>query len=471
MNQFNKKYSLIQTYALIVLDVCSIILSYLAAFLIRYRSFEDFSQKDVNWLVLLILICVLYSFLLDWNHFIFKRGYFEEMTAVLKYMVCLLIAIGFCVFLLRKGEVFSRLLFGIFGVLCAVLTYIFHSLFKKYMYHYYRKSNSSDKVLLVTESNYVEGMLADIKEEAAWSYEITAIALLDCEKTGQTCHGIPVLAGSTDLMEQIRQDTIDAALIYLPDAQHERIEGLVSDFETMGVDCHYCVSGVNRKVSVQSVGMFAGHLVVTYTNNTIDYRRRFIKRFLDIIGSIIGIIITAVLTPFIALAIKINSRGPVFFSQTRIGKNGRRFPMYKFRSMYIDAEERKKELMKQNEMQGLMFKMKDDPRITSVGRFLRKTSLDELPQFLNVLKGDMSLVGTRPPTCDEFEQYSLKYRRRLSITPGLTGMWQVSGRSDITDFDEVVKLDLQYIDNWSLSLDLKILLLTFGAVLFKRGSK
>ena len=212
-------------------------------------------------------------------------------------------------------------------------------------------------------------------------------------------------------------------------------------------------------------------MVIAYETKVIDYRRQFIKRFIDILGALIGIVITLVLTPFIAIAIKADSEGPVLFSQVRIGKNGRRFKMYKFRSMYIDAEERKKELMAQNEVQGLMFKMEHDPRITKVGSFLRRTSLDELPQFFNVLKGDMSLVGTRPPTVDEFEQYSIQYRRRLSITPGLTGMWQVSGRSDIKNFDEVVKLDLQYIDNWSLSLDFKIILQTIGVVLFHKGSK
>lgn len=150
-----------------------------------------------------------------------------------------------------------------------------------------------------------------------------------------------------------------------------------------------------------------------------------------------------------APAIKLESPGPVFFGQTRIGKNGRRFTFYKFRSMYQDAEQRKKELMAQNEVKGLMFKMENDPRITRVGRFIRKTSIDELPQFWNVLKGDMSLVGTRPPTVDEFEQYEAKHKCRLSMTPGLTGMWQISGRSDIKDFDEVVRLDMEYIDNWN----------------------
>ena len=168
-------------------------------------------------------------------------------------------------------------------------------------------------------------------------------------------------------------------------------------------------------------------------------------------------LLTCIITPFVALAIKIDSPGPVFFSQTRIGKNGRRFKIWKFRSMYIDAEERKKELQAQNEIKGLMFKMEHDPRITRVGDFIRKTSIDETPQFFNIFLGDMSLVGTRPPTEDEFEKYNGYYRRRMSITPGLTGMWQVSGRSDIQDFEEIVKLDLEYIDNWSLTLDLKIL--------------
>jgi exopolysaccharide biosynthesis polyprenyl glycosylphosphotransferase len=202
-----------------------------------------------------------------------------------------------------------------------------------------------------------------------------------------------------------------------------------------------------------------------------DFRRLMIKRVFDVIGSLIGIIFTIVLYPFIALAIKIESRGPVIFKQERIGKNGRHFMIYKYRSMYQDAEERLAELKSKNEVEGLMFKMEDDPRITKVGKFLRKTSLDELPQFFNVLKGDMSLVGTRPPTVNEFEHYNAHYKRRLSITPGLTGMWQVNGRSDIKDFDEVVRLDLEYIDNWSLRLDFKLILQTIGVVIFRKGSK
>ncbi|MCI5494360.1 MAG: sugar transferase, partial [Lachnospiraceae bacterium] len=172
-----------------------------------------------------------------------------------------------------------------------------------------------------------------------------------------------------------------------------------------------------------------------------------------------------------APVIKHQSPGPIFFSQIRVGKNGRKFKIYKFRSMYTDAEERKQELMKDNEMDGLMFKMDNDPRVFPAGKIMRKLSIDELPQFWNILKGEMSLVGTRPPTVDEFVQYEAHHRARLGIKPGLTGMWQVSGRSDITDFEEVVKLDTQYISNWSLGLDVKILFKTIEVVLMGSGAK
>ena len=195
------------------------------------------------------------------------------------------------------------------------------------------------------------------------------------------------------------------------------------------------------------------------------------KRLLDIIGAIVGLIITAVVTIVIGPLIKLESPGPLFFSQKRVGRNGRIFKIYKFRSMYADAEKRKKELMEQNEMNGLMFKMTDDPRITKIGKFIRKTSLDELPQFWNVLKGDMSLVGTRPPTVDEFQQYEWYHKRRLSMTPGLTGVWQVSGRSDITDFEEIVSMDVEYIKNWSFKRDIKIILKTIRVVLHSDGAR
>lgn len=193
------------------------------------------------------------------------------------------------------------------------------------------------------------------------------------------------------------------------------------------------------------------------------------KRIFDLIGGLFGLAIVIMLYPWLAIAIKLTSRGPIFFKQVRVGKNGKRFVIYKFRSMMVDAEKRKKALMKKNELDGAVFKMKNDPRVTSIGKFMRKFSLDEFPQVFNVLKGEMSLVGTRPPTPDEVASYQKWHHRRISIRPGLTGLWQVSGRNRITTFDDIVKLDLTYIDNWSIWLDLKIILKTF-MVLFERDS-
>ncbi len=193
---------------------------------------------------------------------------------------------------------------------------------------------------------------------------------------------------------------------------------------------------------------------------TLDPDQILIKRLVDIVGSLVGLMLNAVLLPLVALAIKMDSPGPIFFSQQRVGENGRLFSLYKYRTMCIDAEEKKKELADQNELDGAVFKITDDPRVTRVGRILRKLSLDELPQFWNVFKGEMSLVGTRPPTPGEVAEYRLRHYRRLSVKPGLTGMWQVSGRNLITDFDQIVALDTKYIDQWSLWLDFKIILKT-----------
>ncbi len=193
------------------------------------------------------------------------------------------------------------------------------------------------------------------------------------------------------------------------------------------------------------------------------------KRIFDIAGAIFGLLLLIVLYPLLSIAIKLTSRGPVFFNQVRVGKNGKRFVIYKFRSMAADAEERKNELMKHNDLDGAVFKMKNDPRVTAIGKIMRKFSIDELPQFINVLKGEMSLVGTRPPTPDEVSNYQKWHYRRISIRPGLTGLWQVSGRNRIRTFDDIVKLDLAYIDNWSIWLDIKIILKTI-MVLFERDS-
>ena len=223
--------------------------------------------------------------------------------------------------------------------------------------------------------------------------------------------------------------------------------------------------------------------VLTVSMNSINEYDWIAKRILDIIGGLVGCLITLILTIFLGPAIFIASPGPIFFKQKRVGRNGKVFNMYKFRSMYMDAEERKKELMAQNRVKdGMMFKLEYDPRIIGckkkadgttkkgIGNFIRDYSLDEFPQFFNVLKGDMSLVGTRPPTLDEWNKYELRHRARLAFKPGITGLWQVSGRSNITDFEEIARLDKEYIKNWRFSHDIQILLKTVQVVFKKEGS-
>ena len=222
---------------------------------------------------------------------------------------------------------------------------------------------------------------------------------------------------------------------------------------------------------------------MTMSINYASDMQLLMKRIMDIVGGLVGCLATAVLFLFLAPAIYIQSPGPIFFTQIRVGKNGKKFKMYKFRSMNVNAEQEKKELESQNRVKdGMMFKLEYDPRIIGckkrpdgtvkkgLGNIIRDCSLDEFPQFFNVLKGDMSLVGTRPPTVDEWEKYELHHRSRLAAKPGITGMWQISGRSDITDFEEVVKLDLKYIREWDLGLDIKILFKTIAVVFKKRGS-
>ena len=473
MNNYNKKYQIIESYGLFLLDIICITVSYALDYLIRFHGTESpLGNREIAQIyVPFLLICMLNNFFTnEYKHF-FQRGYYYELLRVVRYNIILFLATSAYIYAFRLELEFSRLLLGYFVVINTIITYVVRIAFKSYMRRYYSKSRSSDKVMVVTSEAEAEHVMQQIEKDAAWSYEVGAMAMMDVDHIGEKIHGVPVVATEENVIDVARQSAVDVVLLYCPHMNNQELELLVQSFLAMGVVCHNCVERFGFEIPCNSVGKFAGMPVMTYVMTEMDYRRMMIKRLMDIVGGSIGALITLLFTPFVALAIKLESKGPVFFSQVRIGKNGRRFKMYKFRSMYIDAEERKKELMAQNEVKGLMFKMDNDPRITKVGQFIRKTSIDELPQFFNVLKGDMSLVGTRPPTVDEFEQYNIYYRRRLSITPGLTGMWQVSGRSDIKDFDDVVKLDLKYIDEWSLRQDVKILIQTVGVVLFGKGSK
>lgn len=473
MEQVSQKNHVARVYVLLAVDLLSIIASYVAAVALRFGIKDLENRGEMHYMICLcfMLFCAVFGLFMDWNRDFSKRGYLVEMSMVIRNNAIMFGAVGCFLFLIKQAEVFSRLLFGYFAIFNVLLTYILHVIIKKLMRKYLRSENGCVRVMLVLEKERLLETVKEIKESLQINYDISAIAVLDMTELEKECEGIPIVANRDNLMEEAKQLPLDEVFIKVEKESTAALRYMIRSFESMGILCHYSIDIIEWHSKESSIGKFGGHTVVTYSLYSVDYRRILIKRLIDIVGGIVGLLITAVATPFVAIAIKLDSKGPVFFSQIRIGKNGRRFKIYKFRSMYLDAEERKKELMDKNEIKGLMFKMEDDPRITKVGKFIRKTSIDELPQFYNILKGEMSLVGTRPPTEDEFKQYSLYYRRRLCMTPGLTGMWQVSGRSDIEDFEEVVKLDLEYIDNWSLGLDIKILFKTVWVIFTGRGSK
>lgn len=469
----NRKMKIIESYCLLFMDLVSITVAYTIAILIRYRKFRWVMEPELHFVVCIcfLLFCTIYSFLFDWNREFLKRGMFVEFIAVVKFNGFMVMSVIAVLFMMQRGTDVSRLVIGYFVILDVLVVWSVRLCMKKVLRVYFTSKSNIVKIMIITRDSTLHKTVSRLKESMEINYEIVALACVDADRRGVLIDGIRVDANGDNVLDIARQMALDEVFINLPDMDKEYAKHIIYDLESMGMACHCNIDIIDRPRKEVRVGYFAGYTVATYSINHFDYRRMTIKRLIDIAGGLVGCVLTAVVTPLVALAIRIDSPGPIFFAQTRIGKNGRRFRIYKFRSMYIDAEERKKELEAQNEMQGLMFKMEHDPRITKVGHFIRKTSIDELPQFLNIVKGDMSLVGTRPPTEDEFEKYNSHYRRRISMTPGLTGLWQISGRSEIVDFDEVVKLDLEYIDNWTLGLDIKILFQTVWVVLTGKGSK
>jgi exopolysaccharide biosynthesis polyprenyl glycosylphosphotransferase len=286
-------------------------------------------------------------------------------------------------------------------------------------------------------------------------------------------NNIPYLGSLKNMKEIIYTNAIDELVVTRPICYDPLLKNSLSFCENMGLivtmildlECKYSQIKKAQVAMVGTLPVLKFHIV------SLNESELFIKRVMDIIGALIGMIFFLIALVVITPLIKLESSGPVLFKQKRVGKNGRIFNMFKFRSMVYNAEELKCTLLNDNELSGNMFKINNDPRITKVGNFIRKTSIDELPQFWNVLKGDMSLVGTRPPTIDEFNNYSIHHYKRLAIPPGITGNWQVNGRNNITDFEQVVMLDTEYINNWSILKDIKIIFKTIVVVFMRRGSQ
>lgn len=468
-----------------VLNLIALHASYCMAYFIRMGTENPYHSKLYRTIaVLLTLFQLLVTIVCHIYKGVLQRGRFREAIASVKQSVLVVLLAVFVLFMMKMGAAYSRKVMALFGMIYLVMGYVVTLLWKEYIR---RHRVAKKSIVIVTVKEYLNALLAEMDTEYYNLYRVAGVVLLDATEDEAESYNteyadleLSIYTYSDEVLEQIMHGWVDEVYVNIPFEKHIP-ENLLGQLADMGITVHVRVRVPAELSNYQYVfDKQLGHHVLTVSTTYITMYQAFVKRAIDILGGIVGCIFTGILTIILAPCIYIASPGPIFFSQYRIGKNGKKFKIYKFRSMYMDAEERKKELMKQNEMKGLMFKMENDPRIIGsgsdgskhgLGWFIRKTSLDEFPQFWNVLKGDMSLVGTRPPTVDEWKQYEPYHRGRLAVKPGLTGMWQVSGRSDITDFEEVVKLDMEYVKNWNIGMDIKILFKTVGVVLKGSESK
>ena len=413
---------------------------------------------------------------------VLKRGHYIEFKTTVKHCIVVGVISILFLFLLQKGQEYSRLAMILLFVLYIGITYVVRELWKSKLKSK-MEEGSERALLIVTTSDIAEQVVRNIKANNYARYVIAGVAIIDYDWVGSVVDGVDVVADAESAPMYVCREWVDEVLIVTSGTVPYPKE-MIEQFTETGVTVHLSLAKVSnvpgKKQFVEKIGNYT---VLTTSMNYASSKQLIAKRMMDIAAGLAGCILTGIIFIFVAPAIYISSPGPIFFSQERVGKNGKKFKMYKFRSMYMDAEARKAELMKDNKLgDGKMFKLDFDPRVignkvlpdgtkkTGVGDFIRRTSLDEFPQFFNVLKGDMSIVGTRPPLISETNLYELHHRARLAIKPGITGMWQVSGRSDITDFEEVVRLDREYINNWNIGLDIKILLKTVLVVFRKDGS-
>ena len=473
-----------------IINLISLLASHAVAYLIfgliipRIQDYERNDKVEYTIVLLLSAIIVFLYFSVEINFSVRNREF--ELISTLKNCFLTYGLFGVMLILTKNPIIDSRYLF-----LSSFAFYIAFSLLGRYVFKHYMikkiaKSKFATRVGVISNYGRACEFIPKLKEN--WTNNVIAVALIDTDfnengfvlKNGKSIFdidGVPVVANADSIIGWIRTASLDEAYINVEsmDMLPEYNE-IIEELEDMGITVNVNIPSLEKIVTESKYNNLncvieSDYPMAQFAPTVISPGKLSLKRFVDIIGGIVGTVLSLPIILIVAIPLKIESPGPLIFKQQRVGKNGRIFNIYKLRSMYQDAEERKKALMEQNKMDGYMFKMDNDPRITKVGKFIRKTSIDELPQFWNVLKGEMSLVGTRPPTVDEFEKYESHHKRRLSMKPGITGKWQVSGRSDIQDFEEVVKLDCEYIDEWSPFLDIQILFKTVGVVLTHKGAE
>ena len=463
-----------------ILDEISLQIAFLLAVFIRHYSWAYSMPIYKNLAFILIISDAFIIVSFNTLHNVVTRGFFDELLETLKHCLAVFAIVAVYMFAMQSGEAYSRISLFMTFVLHALFGYILRVLWKSLLKSI-GAGRKKGSLLLVTTPDNADEIIEKLSGDELAAYHITGVVLT--EDTGATeIGGYPVVASLDETADYIVREWVDSVYINAW-GDDERIRNLMNICTVMGVPTHYRVKNMTRDGVKRFSEKMGETTVLTTSINYVTPTQVIIKRLFDIIAGFIGSIIAIIIIAIVGPIIKIKSPGPILFSQERIGLNGKRIRILKIRSMYLDAEEKKKELLSQNKISdGMMFKMDFDPRIignkimpdgsrkTGIGEFIRKTSLDEFPQFFMVLVGTMSTVGTRPPTIDEYQKYDYHHRARMAIKPGITGLWQVSGRSDITDFEEVVRLDTEYITNWSVGLDLKILFKTVLIIFTGKGA-
>ena len=468
-----QRRSNLQNLMILLLDCLTIVVSLILANYIRNgRLFEsDDARMDFGLLLGAVLVVFLAMNLFgSLYRNMMLRGPLHECMCVIRNNAISFAGAAVVLYFMGLLDAYSRLVFFYFLLIDCILMLIVHQLWKKCLPSLYRIFRESRKTLLVADDVFAVPLVMDMKNFKDYSYEFCGLAFLGEKPENGEVGGMSVVAGADDLIDYCKSASLDEVIVAVADTQSKEMKHVLETLAEMGLTIHYRIpvpelSGASQKALTQ----FGRFYTITYANRFVPVGQLAMKRLLDLVGALVGCVFLGILTVIVGPMIKLESPGPIFFAQKRVGRNGRIFKMYKFRSMYADAEERKKELMAQNEMNGLMFKMENDPRITKTGDFLRKTSLDEFPQFINILKGDMSLVGPRPPLPDEVAKYDDYQKLRLVVTPGLTCIWQTaSDRNDIP-FDEWVEMDIDYIEHRTMLMDLKVLFKTALVVITREG--
>lgn len=453
------------------IDMLCLQIAFIISYMIRHNMESPYVTRMYGELaILLIFVHICIVFFGECYSGVLRRGFLKEFKSVVKYNFVLFGCILIFMFMMQRSGEYSRMVLVLYFIINCSLMYGVRLFYKAILKRRMQDSRYGKYMYLITTKKLLRSTIASLAKNEYREFKLYGAIVLDEDMTGSVINNVPVVANKDDFLGFLGQNIVDEVFISIP-MNYKDVNQVVDSCMEMGITVNYNLEKVNTSMNYNSViKQINKFIVITSSINAVSHRQIFLKRAMDIVGAIVGLVPTGIAFLIFAPIIYRQSKGPILFSQIRVGRNGRTFKIYKFRSMYIDAEERKKELMEQNKMQGLMFKLDYDPRIIPIGHFMRKFSIDELPQFWNVLKGEMSLVGTRPPTIDEYVRYKGHHKSRLAIKPGLTGMWQVSGRSDITDFEEVVKLDRKYITEWALGLDFKILLKTVKVVLKRDGA-